>query len=135
MRRMPPLAAALCAIAFSGQAQALPPLHENDRVVGGFYAIGLADEVRKNCDDISPRIFAAIGYLRSLENYALSQGYSRDDLKALKDNKAEKEALKTRIRSELESRGATPAQPGGYCDVGREEIARGSAAGKLLKAR
>ena len=116
-------------------AMALQPLHKDPKVVGGFYTIGFADEIRKRCDTIEPRIFRAIGYLRSLERYAKNAGYTSEDIDELQDNKAEKERLKARIRADLAKRGATPENPEGYCTVGREEIAKGSAAGRLLRAK
>lgn len=121
--------------AFATPSVALQPLHQDARVVNGFYTIGLADEIRKRCDSIEPRIFRAIGYLRSLERYALNAGYTSDDIDELQDNKAAKEQLKARIKRDLANRGATPKTPEGYCTVGREEIAKGSAAGRLLKVK
>lgn len=126
---------ALTYIGFAAPAAALQPLHENPTVLNGFYAIGFADEVRKKCSGIQPRIFRAIGYLRSLERYALNAGYTRDDIEELTDNKSEKEKLRAQIRADLAARGATPETPEGYCTVGLEEIAKGSAAGRLLKAK
>ena len=122
-------------VALATPVTALQPLHEDTRVLNGFYVIGFADEIRKRCDTIGPRIFRAIGYLRSLERYARNAGYSSEDIDELQDNKAEKEKLRTRIRADLAKRGATPQTPEGYCTVGREEIAKGSAAGRLLKAK
>jgi hypothetical protein len=116
-------------------AVALQPLHENPRVVNGFYAIGLADEVRKKCDNIEPRMIRAFTYLRSLERYARDSGYTTEQIEELTDNRTEKEKLRARIRADLAERGATPDTPQGYCTVGREEIAKGSAAGRLLRAR
>ena len=116
-------------------AAALQPLHQDTRVLNGFYVIGFADEIRKRCDTIEPRVFRAIGYLRSLERYALNAGYTSEDIDDLQENKAEKKKLKARIRADLAKRGATPETPEGYCTVGREEIAKGSAAGRLLKAK
>ena len=116
-------------------AFALLPLHENPTVVNGFYAIGLADEVRKNCSSIGPRWLAAYNYLRALEKYARDAGYSEAEIDELVDNKSEKEALRTKIRADLAARGATPENPEGYCTVGREELAKGSAAGKLLRSK
>lgn len=114
---------------------ALPPLHENPTVVNGFYAIGLADEVRKNCNRIAPRWLTAYNYLMSLESYAKRVGYSDAQIEELTDNKAEKEKLRAKIRADLAQRGASPQNPEGYCTVGLEEIAKGSDAGKLLRAR
>ena len=122
-------------IATSTSAEALAPLHKDPTVLNGFYAIGLADEVRKNCDSIQPRLIRAYNYLRALQQYAKDQGYSDAQIDELKDNKAEKEKLRTRIRADLAARGASPKSPEGYCTVGLEEIAKGSAAGKLLRAR
>lgn len=121
--------------AFATPAAALQPLHEDPTVVTGFYWIGLADEVQERCDSIEPRIFRAIGRIRSLERYAREAGYSRDQIRELSDNKSEKEKLRQRIRADLAKRGATPETPEGYCTVGREEIAKGSAAGRLLRAK
>ncbi|MEM7719414.1 MAG: DUF5333 domain-containing protein [Pseudomonadota bacterium] len=114
---------------------ALQPLHQDTRVVNGFYVIGLADEIRKKCESIEPRLFRAYGYLRSLEKYARDMGYSSEDIDNLTDNRTEKEKLRKRIRADLAKRGATPETPEGYCTVGREEIAKGSAAGRLLRAK
>ncbi len=119
---------------FLQPASALPPLHKDPTVVSGFYAIGLADEVRKNCNSISPRMLRAYNFLKSLEKHALKAGYTKSDIKALEDNKAEKNRLRKQIRAELATRGATPTSPEGYCTVGREEIAKGSMAGRLLRA-
>ena len=131
----PLLAVVLASGVSTGAAAALQPLHENPTVVNAFYAIGLADEVRKNCSSISPRMLRAYYYLRSLEKYARSKGYSEEQIDELLDNKSEKEALRTKIRADLAERGATPESPEGYCTVGHEEIAKGSAAGKLLRAK
>lgn len=126
---------ALIFLGLATPAAALQPLHKDPTVLNGFYAIGLADEVRKKCPSISPRIFRAIGYLRSLERYALKAGYTPDDIDELTDNKAEKEKLRAQIRADLAERGATPETPEGYCTVGLEEIAKNSAAGRLLRAK
>jgi hypothetical protein len=122
-------------IALAAPAAALKPLHEDARVLNSFYVVGFADEIRKRCDSIEPRIIRAYMYLKSLESYARKAGYSSEDIKELQDNKAEKEKLRAKILADLAKRGATPENPEGYCTVGREEIAKGSAAGRLLRAK
>lgn len=133
MKRFSLTAALLGLVAFP--AAALQPLHENPTVVSGFYAIGLADEVRKNCSSISPRMITAYYYLLSLEKFARDAGYSEAQIDELVDNKKEKQALRAKIRADLAERGASPETPEGYCTVGREEIAKDSAAGKLLRLK
>lgn len=101
----------------------------------GFYAIGMADEIRKTCPTIEPRLVAAWSFLESLKSYARKQGYSNDDIKALQDNKTAKNELKARINADLAARGAVKGVPDGYCTIGQEEIAKDSAAGRLLKVK
>ncbi|NNE79381.1 MAG: DUF5333 domain-containing protein [Silicimonas sp.] len=127
--------AALILIGTGSSAEALPPLQKNPTVVSGFYAIGLADELRKNCNTIEPRLFRAYRYLKSLERYARNAGYSESQIDELVDNKTEKARLRQEIQADLAKRGATPKSPQAYCTVGLEEIAKGSAAGRLLRAR
>ncbi|QMU57806.1 MAG: hypothetical protein GKR98_06115 [Boseongicola sp.] len=125
----------VAAIIFSAPVFARQPLHENPTVIAGFYDIGLADELRKNCNDLRPRYFRAYNYLKALENYARDQGYTDTEIDALVENRDEKELLRLRIRADLAKRGATPDSPEGYCTVGLEEIAKDSKAGRLLRAK
>lgn len=122
------------ALGIAAPAAAQTPLHENQTVRDGFYIIGFADEIRKNCPAISPRLVRAFTYLKSLEDYALKAGYTRDDIKTLQDNKDAKRALQAQINADLAARGAVPGSASGYCTVGTEEIARGTEIGKLLQA-
>ncbi len=117
----------------AGASAAQTSLAEDPTVRQGFYAIGLADEVRRNCPQITPRLVRAYSFLKSLERYALDAGYSRADIDALQDDKEAKEALRDEIRADMAARGASPGNTAGYCKVGREEIARGTQAGQLLK--
>ena len=133
MRKLACIAVLTAAIA--SPAVALEPIQKNPTVISGFYAIGLADEVRKNCDSIDARMFRAYNYLRSLARFAQKAGYSDAQIEELTENKAEKERLRTIIRADLAKRGASPKTPEGYCTVGREEIAKNSAAGRLLRTR
>lgn len=119
----------------STPAVALEPLHQNRTVVSGFYAMGLADLVRRNCDDISPRYLRAYNYLKALEKFALDAGYTPAQIEELTDNREEKQKLRARIEDDLAKRGASAETPQGYCTVGREEIAKNSAAGRLLRAK
>ncbi len=131
---MKPLALTCAFLLAASPVAAKQPLHENPTVISGFYAIGLADEVRKNCNSISPRMLRAYNYLRALRNWARDNGYSDAEIEELVDNRKEKEALRERIRADLKDRGASPQTPEGYCTVGREEIAKETAAGRLLRA-
>ena len=125
--------AALCLFTAGTQAGAAQSLAQDPTVRQGFYAIGLADEIRKNCPAISPRLVRAYTFLKSLESYALESGYSQDDIEDLKDDDAARSELEAQIEADLRARGATPGNTAGYCQVGREEMARGTSAGRLLR--
>lgn len=114
-------------------AQSLPPLHEDRNVRWSFYSAGLADIVRNNCPEISGRTFRGLRYALALRSYALDLGYTQDDVDTLLANKEEEEKLRREIVADLAERGATPGNTEAYCRVGREEIAKDSLAGKLLR--
>jgi len=134
MRPILTAAALALALAHTAPAAALTPLHQDRTVAAMFYSLGLADEVRKNCPSISPRMIRAYNYLKSIEAYARKAGYSEDQIRDLAENKVEKEKLRTIIRADLAKRGAAPGMPEGFCNVGLEEIASNSASGRLLRA-
>lgn len=128
------VAAALAGIPLGGLAAAQSALSTDPTVRNGFYVLGFADEIRKNCPQIGPRLVRAYSYLKGLEQYARNAGYSQSQIDALLDDKSSKEALLRQIRSDLAARGAQPGDQAGHCKVGREEMARGTEAGRLLKA-
>jgi len=116
-------------------AQALPPLHENRNVRFSFYSAGLADIVRNNCPELDGRMMRGLRYALALRSYALDLGYTMDDVETLLANKKEEERLRQEIVADLAARGATPGNTEAYCRVGREEIAKDSLAGRLLRDR
>ncbi len=126
-------AVASLVMGIAGASAAQTPLQEDPTVRQGFYAIGLADKVRRNCPQMSPRLVRAYSFLKSLQAYARDAGYSDADIEALRENDAAKDALEREIDADLRARGALPGNSAGYCKVGREEIARGTQAGRLLK--
>lgn len=119
--------------AMSGPLAAQSRIEQDPTIRGGFYTIGLADEIRRNCPQISPRLVRAYSYLKSIERHARDAGYSQAEINALTDNDEAKDALRAQIRADLAERGAGAGNVAGFCEVGREEIARGTQAGRLLQ--
>lgn len=109
-----------------------PPLREVKQINDGLLAVGLADEIRKNCSSISGRIFKGIGRLRSIHQTALDMGYSKQEIEDFVDNRAEKNRLKAEGHAYLRANGASLAKPNSMCTLGRKEIAKKSAIGSLL---
>ncbi|WP_229672883.1 DUF5333 domain-containing protein [Salipiger pallidus] len=128
-------ALALAAGLSAGPAAARASLGEVDAVHQGLLAVGIADEIRKKCDDVSARMITAYSYLNSLKSTARSMGYSDEEIEDYVTSKAEKKKYRAEGEAWLQARGVTLGQSEGYCRVGREEIERGSAIGQLLRAR
>lgn len=114
-------------------ALALEPItaekHINETLLLGF----IADAIDDNCDTISARKLRALGELMSLRDYALDKGYSRDEVSAFVEDKAEKTRRKAEASAWLKAKGAVDGEQAGYCKIGQEEIAKGSLIGQLLR--
>ena len=118
--------------ALNGAAMAKPALNEVEKIDEGLFAVGLAHEIRKNCPDISPRYFRALGFLRYLEATAREMGYTKAEVEAHLDSDVEKDRLRARASRLMNARGLKQDEQG-YCDLGRQEISAGSATGRLLR--
>ncbi len=129
-----PVLVALALGAGAGAAQALPPLAENPRVKSEFFAAAVGDEIRKNCPDISARMFRVLGMAKKLEAYAIELGYSRDDIRAMRDDDAEKAKLRALRDAYLDKHGVTAGDSASYCRLGLQEIEKNTLTGWLLRA-
>ena len=129
-----PIALALTLVAAPASAIALPPLQDNPRVVAEFFAAAVGDEIRKNCPTISARMFRVLGRAKDLESYALSLGYTDDDIDAMRGDEAAKARLKAQRDAYLAQNGVTPGDADSYCRLGRQEIEKNTLTGWLLRA-
>ncbi|MCP3969647.1 MAG: DUF5333 domain-containing protein [Rhodobacteraceae bacterium] len=137
MRSIPVMKIGLAAILLSvsaGTALALPPLRDNPRVKGEFLAAAVGDEIRKNCPTISARIFRALRRANQLEDYALSLGYTKADIKAMRRDAGAKAQLKAMRNAYLARHGVTRGDADSYCRLGLDEIGKNSLTGWLLRA-
>lgn len=126
------LALALVPVAATVQANTPGDL---PKVRNGLIAVAAADRIRQNCDSIAPRMVRAFSYIKSLESYARSQGFSAAQIEGYVESDATKAELKGQARAYLVENGVDPAQPATYCIVGRTEIDRNSEIGRLLKMK
>lgn len=99
------------------------------------FEISVADEIRKNCDSISARIFAALGRMNALKQEAQSRGYSEVEIEAYVSDKEEKRKMRARADAYIRAQGAAPNDGPSLCALGRDEIAKQSRIGSLLYAR
>ncbi len=133
IRLLVPLIFAL-SVAAPSAAAVLQPLEDNPRVQGEFLAAAVGDEIRKNCPTISARLFRVFKKANELESYALSLGYTKADIKTMRESPAAKARLKSMRDAYLAEHGVTKGDPESYCRLGREEIEKNSLTGWLLRA-
>lgn len=128
------LAVSLVIAASAGAAEARTPInqeaHINDTLRQGFIADAIAD----NCPTMRPRKLRALNELTKLRDYALKQGYTRQEITAFVESKTEKKRGKAEAAAWLKKAGAEPGKVQAYCTVGETEIARNSLIGYLLRS-
>ncbi|SEQ39764.1 DUF5333 domain-containing protein [Thalassovita taeanensis] len=119
----------------AGGANAKPPLREVSEIHDGLLAVGIADEIRKNCGSISARMFRAINYVEGLKGRARDLGYTEDEIKAYYKSDVEKARMRALGEAYLKANGVSRANPASFCVLGEAEIAKASLIGKLLRAK
>lgn len=122
-------------IAFSAPAQAKVGLPNETEINNGLFAFALANEIRKKCDSISPRMFRALSFRNKLYSMARARGYSTAEIDAYIDNRAEQEKMKARGNDYLKQYNASLSDGESLCRAGRAEIKKRSQIGVLLRAK
>lgn len=123
--------AAVVALALAAPAHAGLP--DEAEINEGLIATAIAYEISEKCGPISARMIRGISYLNSLRDRARQLGYSNDEIDAYVGNREEKRRLEALARARLADMGAVVGDEASYCAVGRQEIAAGSAIGRLLR--
>ena len=134
MRLILTLVIGIAATASVADARAQSLATEDD-INAGLFNVAVADRIRKKCDDISPRYFTALGYLQSLKTEARKRGYSDDEIDRYINDDTERARMEERRNAYIRASGANPSDRASLCRLGRQEIARDSQIGQLLKAR
>ena len=126
------LTAALLSLA--SPVLAREPLGEDPHIVNSLMSGRVADVIRNECSSISAKMFVVMGKLNELETYARGKGYTEAEVKAFLKDKTEKDRIKAMAADYLAKAGAVPGDAESYCKVGRDEIAKGTLAGSLLRS-
>ena len=103
--------------------------HINHILLQGFIGDAIAD----NCPALEPRKLRALGELNKLRAYAQEKGYSVAEIRAFVTSDTEKARGKAEAAEWLRAKGAEPGKEAEYCRIGREEIAKESLIGYLLR--
>jgi len=133
MPRFAPVLALCLVAALPAQADEWDRLRDDPAISEGLVIFAIARHIKNRCPDISARRLRAIGYINDLVGDATALGYSRAEIRDYVFNEAEQDRVRAIADERLAARGASPTMMAGYCTVGREEIAAGSAIGRLLR--
>ena len=121
-------------LALGTPALAREPLGDDPHIVNSLMSGRVADVIRTECSSISARMFVVMGKLNDLETYARGKGYTEAEVKAFLKDKDQKDRIKAMATDYLAKAGAVSGDAESYCKVGRDEIAKGSLAGSLLRS-
>ncbi len=124
----------LTAMLAATPALALEPLNTEPHINDSLIAGRVGDVIRNTCPSISARMFVVLQKLNELESYARDKGYKEADVKAFLKDKTEKSRIRGLADAYLKKAGAVEGDAESYCKVGRDEIAKGSLAGTLLRS-
>jgi len=119
----------------AANASALTPLPKETHINYSLMSAKVADTIRKTCPSISARMFVALGKANALKAYAIKKGYQEPEVRAFLKDPVEKARVKAMAADYLKSHGAVVGDAESYCTVGREEIAKKSLIGQMLRAR
>lgn len=106
---------------------------EVTRVTEGLIAVGMAFELSEKCDSVSARNLRGLNFLFGLKAHLQELGYSKREIDAYIDNRAEKDRLEAIARQRLATLGVRTDDPSSYCTVARAQIAQGTLAGSFLR--
>lgn len=125
---------ALMAMLAAAPAFALEPLNTEKHINEALVAGRVADVIRNTCPSISAKMLTVLQELNALEAYLRDKGYTEAEVKAFRKNKDEKARIKGLANDYLTAAGAVEGDVESYCKVGRDEIAKGTLAGSLLRS-
>lgn len=126
---------ALAALMAATPLAAKPALRDQPEIYSGLMFLGIADEIRNECSDISAKMLTALSRVNQLKSLARKKGYSRDEVEDFVTSKDEKRRMARVATDWLAGKGVPKGDTAALCAFGRAEIARGSAIGTLLRAR
>ena len=128
------IAAAVLALCLATPALALEPLNKDAHVTESLVAVRVGDTIRNTCPSISAKMFTVLAKWNDLKSYLRDKGYTEDEVEAFRKNKVEKARIKGLAADYLKAAGAVEGDVESYCKVGRDEIAKGTLAGSLLRS-
>ncbi|WP_208351258.1 DUF5333 domain-containing protein [Pseudaestuariivita rosea] len=129
------LIAGLMSFAIVTTADAKGSLRDNTRVNNELLAAAVGDEIRKNCSSIAARFWYVLNRARQLEQYAMAQGFTKQEIEDYVESDVERDRMKALRDRYLAQNGVTKGDEASYCRLGEKEIADNTLIGSLLRKR
>jgi hypothetical protein len=117
----------------AASAEAAVPLNQEPHINQSLVAVAVGNAIRKTCPSISARMLVALSKGRELQAYAYDKGYSKDEVDAFLEDKAEKARVKALAADYMAANGVIKGDVDSYCALGKAEIRKDSLIGQLLK--
>ncbi|MCR9147070.1 MAG: DUF5333 domain-containing protein [Rhodobacteraceae bacterium] len=135
MRLIPALTLSAAIVASGANASADSGLAAERDINQGLLVIAAADKIRRACNSIGGKLFTAQSYANQLKKLAAERGYDDSEIDAYINDDAEKAAMRERRNAYFASKGASNLDSESLCVLGRDEIAKGTRIGQLLRAK
>lgn len=119
----------------AGAVSAKQPLREVEAIDNAVFDVAIADEIRKKCPDIAPRLVKAFALYRATQSAARDLGYSDAEIEAYVESEHEKARMRAKGEAYLHANGVVAADPQSYCALGRKEIEKSSRIGSVLRVK
>jgi hypothetical protein len=116
-------------------AEAKPPLRDVKSIDDAVFDIAVADQIRKKCPDIAPRLIQAYSLYRATRAQAKALGYTDAEIEAYGDSDVEKARMRARGDVFFKANGVVASDPQTFCALGRAEIEKSSRIGSLLRTK
>lgn len=124
------------ASAATTQAQVNDALRGTPEIYNGLFTAALIKQITDVCPAIRPPgRMARASYFLSLYNRARGMGYSRTQIEAFVEDKAEQDRMRALVETHLRNDGVNPHDEGEVCAYARTQIAERSALGRQLSER
>lgn len=128
------LAATVLGTAAQAEGQGKVPLPQEAHINEQLVAAAAGDMLRQTCPSLYARLWVVWLKLRDLEAYARDQGYTEEEVTLFLKDKVQKARVKAEAEAYLAQAGVVDGDTDSFCRAGRDEIAKGTLVGSLLRS-
>ena len=115
-------------------SEATVPLADEAHINEQLVAAAAGDILRKTCPTLEARTFVVLAKLSELKSYTRAQGYTEAEVKVFLKDKTQKARIKATATDYLTAAGAVAGDAESYCMAGRDQIAKRTLTGLLLRS-